>query len=372
MRFDTIPCRRSGRKAHHSGHSDMDIRIFFRLPGGSRFAVWVPRDIIIGPLSRCNSGRDIFRDFWGDDAEVRGPCAGRQPQSGRLTPVRALLAQQQAAANSSGDAEAYSMADRSPGGFEIEGSFDLGSSASAMQPRDSLKDLIERATGISAEQMMIVSSQGCRGRLEDPERPLCNYDVGHGALLFLTVTAPPRKQQAIVTESYNAEKNRHIPHSPNALTVKAKDVVSVVSIGSKWVLVDTPTGQRGKVPRRVLHIEEQRYVADTKLELGLDDKVFEHMEKFRKSSWKSAEDRAAKDTVMPLPDWEDHKRPPKLKVEPADEILHFDFGFLRDNNIFDLAGRIRKGFGNVGRAAQHGAALDKGFKAPILPPGFQL
>merc|ERR1719162_2614173 len=48
-----------------------------------------------------------------------------------------------------------------------------------------LKGLIEAATGIPASQQKIVF--GRIGPLDDDAKALCDYDVGHGALLYLSV-----------------------------------------------------------------------------------------------------------------------------------------------------------------------------------------
>merc|ERR1719230_1883766 len=49
----------------------------------------------------------------------------------------------------------------------------------------SVKDLIEAATGIPADVQKLTF--GRRGPLEDPKKQLHRCDIGHGALLYLSI-----------------------------------------------------------------------------------------------------------------------------------------------------------------------------------------
>jgi hypothetical protein len=154
----------------------------------------------------------------------------------------------------------------------------------------SLKDLVEAATGIPAEVQKLVV--GRRGPLEDPKRPLYRYDVGHGALLYLSI---------------KSSGSRH-------------DVQNLASPALK-----------------------QHYNVH---------QPWECMDEFMKSK-ASMGSRNAKEVVEPLPDWRfNWAHAPVGEQARSSEMYYQDYTYLRDNHIFDLAGRIRKRFSDLARVAQ--------------------
>lgn len=202
-RQDSVPDRNSGRRTICA--PDRKIRIFVRVVGASgRLALWVDPDLPVGP---CQHGpQNRFTDMWGHDAEARGPCAGKpQPDaSGRLTPFRSLLAaqdeetqRQQRSLGQGGiqgdDCTAHEQSVATLAGLSSvqEGTsqmvtacdsstFSVGAVADA-----SLKEFIEAATGVPVDRQKLTF--GRVGLLDDHRRGLCEYDIGHGALLYLAV-----------------------------------------------------------------------------------------------------------------------------------------------------------------------------------------
>lgn len=70
--------------------------------------------------------------------------------------------------------------------------------------------------------------------------------------------------------------------------------------------------------------------------------------------------RMPKEIVEALPDWHvsmAHK--PKEVLVSTSEAYYQDYMFMRDNNIFDLTGRIRKRFASSKRCAQGNAPAEK-------------
>eukprot|EP00927_Polykrikos_kofoidii_P079682 TRINITY_DN76481_c0_g1_i1.p1 TRINITY_DN76481_c0_g1~~TRINITY_DN76481_c0_g1_i1.p1 ORF type:complete len:537 (-),score=54.04 TRINITY_DN76481_c0_g1_i1:163-1617(-) len=297
-RQDTIPCRNSGRRTISA--ADRQIRIFVRLPGKGRLAVWVPPSLLVGPSPAPTVATNCFSDFWGADAEIRGPLAGRstvmpgssatQVERGRLSPFRRLLAEQTV------EQEGLTETDlcKSLGTSGTSG-VSKALSARSMSPRSaramgSLKGLLETATGVPAERQKLVFGTG--GTLEDDYRALCDYDVGHGALLYLSVRP--------------AEGTR-------------KNVNFLAS--------------------HVLALSQHHD----------SEAIFSELRKFLKSKVGGV---LGKDIIEPLRDWETHgKKAMQVNVEWPREQPYHDYTDLPDNSIFDLVGRVRKRFGALPKLA---------------------
>jgi len=195
-RQDAVPDRSSGKRSICA--PDRRIRIFIRCAGkGGRFALWVHPDIPVGPPPP--GPRNRFTDIWGEDADERGPCAGRAASAdGRMTPFRKLLAErdEQRQRHELGEDTEEDM-----DGFQIAGgpsedptstwtfgasTFGYGSTfATEAGAEGSLKEMIEAITGVPVPRQKLTC--GRVGRLDDHTRVLCEYDIGHGALLFLSV-----------------------------------------------------------------------------------------------------------------------------------------------------------------------------------------
>jgi len=187
---DTIPDRNSGKRVR--GVMDTQIRLFIRLPGKGRLAVWVPPDLPLGP-PRESEGTCVFTKFWGADAELRGPFAGKvkKEDGGRVSPLRGLMAQTML------------------GGEHMDSTAFLGSlpseiskmapsttmSPEAIQCLGSLKGLLAAATGVEPEKQKL-TFRGV-GALEDDSKPLFAFGVGHGALLLLSVRPGKFKRQEV-------------------------------------------------------------------------------------------------------------------------------------------------------------------------------
>lgn len=290
-RDDGIPCAVTGRRAGQKGTAgEIHIRIFIRLPGGNRFALWVPPDMLVGPLSATSEAQTkephpisaIFAAGSTPGSALMDSSSSSTKGDGRLTPLRALLA---------GQAE-----DRSLDMFGEDEDL-IGEISEASPVQGSLKDLIEAATGIPAESQKLVV--GLRGPLWDANKQLCTYDVGHGAQLHLS-----------------------IKHDGSR-----KDVQFLAT------------------PRlKQLHAESHD-----------SSSLYDHMDTFMKSK-STCGSRVAKDLVEPLPDWHvsmEHEA--KGSTSRSSELYYQDYTYLRDNHIFDLAGRIRKRFRALPRVAQSAA-----------------
>jgi len=329
-RQDAIPSAVTGRRRDAGGQfsetADPDIRIFIRLPGGNRFAVWVPPDMPVGPLPTSESVEDgdlsgSFQPRIGEESlitsgsnvvdtsqvERRGfsPCSSTgehfssnimdtlgslssrsRKADGNLTPVRALLAR-------TADSHYAELSDMFGGDDDFEIS-------QASLVHGSLKDLIEAATGIPAKLQKLVV--GTRGPLKDADKPICMYDVGHGAQLHLSI--------------------KH-------------------------------TGSRKAVQHLACTALKEQYAKSH--DSGF---LYENMGQFMKSNAMSQNgSRAAKDLVEPLPDWHvSMTHEPKSAMAISSELYYQDYTFLRDNHIFDLAGRIRQRFKALPRVAKSEAA----------------
>jgi hypothetical protein len=142
--------------------------------------------------------------------------------TGRLTPVRALLAQQMASRN--GEPEACLD--------HQDAMFGLNSESSDNSIQDvSLKGLIEAATGIPAQRQQIVAS--CRGPLQVAIRSLYEYDIGHGSTLLLSVKSTGTRQdvQFLASPALKREFDTH--HSDFIFKHMSDFMNSKVTLGSR-------------------------------------------------------------------------------------------------------------------------------------------
>mmetsp|Transcript_7303 Transcript_7303/g.18257 ORF Transcript_7303/g.18257 Transcript_7303/m.18257 type:complete len:486 (-) Transcript_7303:283-1740(-) len=232
-RQDTVPDRNSGKRSICA--PDRRIRIFIRIAGkGGRIALWVHPDIPIGPPPP--GPRNRFTDIWGESADGGGPCVGRaESADGRLTPFRKLLAErdeqrqrelQELDEEAGGDVDDFQVAglpsEECTSSLQFGGastSFAVGSTfATETHAEGSLKELLEAITGVSVPRQKLTC--GRVGRLDDHRRVLCEYDIGHGALLFLSVqpekgqkshqrflASPARAQEQVSAFSFNIVNN---------------------------------------------------------------------------------------------------------------------------------------------------------------------
>lgn len=302
-RQDPVPVRNTGRRSLAA--PDELIRIFFRLPGEGRIALWVPPDIQVGPHRQ--GVQDCFTEYWGEDAEALGPLAQRQcPEQGRLTPVRALLAKQSRSLFSchlggsddhdGAEATHQSSAATLPAATE-DTSKVLSASSSRLHlspglEKETLKGLLEAATGVPVARQKLVF--GLAGQLDVDSKALCEYNIGHGATILMSVK---------------------------------------------------PEKAKGR--------KEPQFLASPKLaSLQEPGFILDRVSKFVKGK---VGPKKGQDLVEVLPDWQ-RPRPPPLKVEAPQEQPVYDYGNLHDNFIFDLTGRIRKRFQKLPRIAQAMAA----------------
>lgn len=207
-RVDGIPDRETGRRAGHKGaHGESDIRIFIRLPGGSRFALWVPPDIVVGPLDPPSEGSSeslpsFLRRFTKSEEGSLG--------DGRLTPLRSLLAQRSEGSDQFKDTSLFEG--NVPFSLDMIGTqSEVSSDESPRKQQSSLKNLIEAATGIDAKRQRLVI--GRRGPLEDPKKPIHTYDIGHGATLYLSIKNAGTRAEVQFLAS-PALKQSHDVHTP--------------------------------------------------------------------------------------------------------------------------------------------------------------
>lgn len=233
-RQDTLPCRNSGKR--HLSARDTKIRIFIRLAGkGGRLALWIYPDTLVGPQSKGPQNR--FTEIWGHDAEERGPYAGKSGQDGdgRLTPFRALLAErqqqeqmQQQQQREFGHAAADNIgpevvAEQAKNDMEVSPAFSMVQDVSRTFTLDSccagsscegeqlsLKELITAATGISVPQQKLMF--GRAGLLDGHARAVCEYDIGHGATLLLSVRNMPgeRREQMFLAGPGRAKEQQTV------------------------------------------------------------------------------------------------------------------------------------------------------------------
>lgn len=261
-RDDPVPCRNTGKRVLCT--QDEMIRIFIRMPGkGGRIAVMVHPNWPVCPPSGADASES----------------------DGRLSPVRELMRQRKE--NES------SMLDSQVGVWDVDDE-DVGPATLAIrenlplpvasEPTESLKGVIERATGIPAVQQKLVF--GRSGPLEQEGRTLCDYDIGHGALLYLSIRAAP-----------GMKKDQRFLASPALASASGAAAAA---------------GRLGAFVKR------------------------------RRGASKEAKPKK-EDMVVPLPDWRngDALVP---NVEGPSGTLTYNYMGLRDNGIFDLTDRVRRRF----------------------------
>jgi len=209
------------------------IRVIVRLPAASRVMILVDPRARVGPHDDKKS--DMFDTLWGEGAEKRGPYAGKMPEGGRLTPVKALLAEQFAATGEFEESQAHHL-------LEAFWSAEPGERQQA--PQDirvpSLKELVEVATGVPVNEQKLCF--GMRGPLDNDASLLCECDVVDGSIVRLTVKPgskpvhTPRKSR----KSPSGPASGKIPESRetspsqssrSAFLQKFSQVVSGKSIG---------------------------------------------------------------------------------------------------------------------------------------------
>jgi hypothetical protein len=155
----------------------------------------------------------------------------------------------------------------------------------------SLKGLLEAATGLPASRMKLVF--GRVGRLDDDERTLCSYGIGHGASLSLSVGPEPGAK---------------------------KDVC---------------------------------FLAGPRLASDQGEDVFCTVRKFMRSKVGGVK---GNELVEALPGWV-RPVPAGSKgvqdlVEPEHEQAYRDYTDMHDNGIFDNVSLVRKRFGSIQRTSQ--------------------
>jgi len=128
------------------------------------------------------------------------------------------------------------------------------------------------------------------GSLDDHSRCLCDYGVGQGALLLLSIR--PKGRSARVSESFLASPRLAKKHEPL--------------------------------------------------------QIMNNVAKFKKNN---SGDSQSKTVVECLPDWRRATLTP-LQAEWTHEQGYFDYQFLPDNSFFDLTGRIRRRFSTHDRLAK--------------------
>jgi hypothetical protein len=275
--------------------------------------MWVEPDMRVGPVSTSNG--DLFTDFWGHDAELRGHYGGRSKRKeddGRLTPLRGLIALQadssvvpeddalkppwmlsdvmgQLLKSMPGLAENLAESAQEKVNLAIPQSEPdnraafQGMSVSSSKPwstsqsnkpwlrSESVKEILEAVTGQPPERQKLVC--GVSGTLFDDSKTLCEYDIGHGALLLFSLKRKPGQPQ-LSTPSVKDIQDR------------VDGFVRLNSCRNEWM-------KHG-------------------------DLAIEH-----------------------LPDWDSTAAAP-LDLEPPPEIYWKNYQPLSDNNIFDVVGQIRK------------------------------
>jgi hypothetical protein len=187
-REETIPVRSNGKRSLAA--SDRKIRIWVQLPEG-KLGIWVDPDLPVGPSSPAEP-KDLFERYWGVNAELNGPYTCRsEGTGGRITPVRALLSARSLCLHRNREAIATStgVLSLSTSGENLTQMSPCTSAAmiSTMvehERQSNLKAMIEAATGLPIAQQLLVF--GLTGKLDDNSKVLCDYGIGHGALLLLS------------------------------------------------------------------------------------------------------------------------------------------------------------------------------------------
>lgn len=256
----------------------------------------------VGPSPRV--ARDRFTDVWGLDAEVRGPLAATARPTDRLRELMATregssaggLGQEgttnaisTATLCSEWGADATDLMQVSPMSPSATSSSFLG--ASSVGAETTLKGLVEAATGVAASRQKIVF--GRIGPLDDDAKALCDYDVGHGALLYLSVRP-----------ALNSKNKKTLEHLASPRLASSQEPGIILERIGKFV--------NGKVGSK-----------------------------------------KGKDLVRleVLPDWK-RPRPTAVEVEWPHEQAYYDYSLMRDNSFFDLTGRVRRRFRDIPRAAK--------------------
>lgn len=144
----------------------------------------------------------------------------------------------------------------------------------------SLKELVEQATGVPVAEQKIVF--GGVGSLDNHRRCLCDYGVGQGALLLLSIR--PKGRSVRGSESFLASPRLAKKHEPS--------------------------------------------------------QIMNNVAKFKK---KNTGDIPGQTFVECLPDWQRATQTP-LQAEWKHEQGYHDYQFLADNSFFDLTARIRERF----------------------------
>lgn len=190
-REETIPIRSNGKRSLAAG--DRKIRIWVQLPEG-KLGFWVDPDLPVGPSSPAEA-KNLFERYWGVNAELNGPYTCRSEDNGvtggRITPVRALLSERSLCLHRNREAIATStgMLSLSTVGENLTqmspcASAAMISSTVEQKRQSNLKAMIEAATGLPIAQQLLVFGQA--GKLDDNSKVLCDYGIGHGALIFLS------------------------------------------------------------------------------------------------------------------------------------------------------------------------------------------
>lgn len=211
---------------------------------------------------------------------------------GRLSPVRELIRQRKVDETGELDHEVgvwdVDEEDVGPATLAIRESLPL---PGPQESTESLKGVIENATGIPTAQQKLV--YGRSGLLEQEGRALCDYDIGHGALIYLSIRVPT-----------GAKKEQRFLASPALASASG----AAAAAGRLGAFVKRRRGGGGST--RTMSRE-----AKPKKE----------------------------DMVVPLPDWRnaDALVP---EVEWPAGTLTYNYMGLRDNNIFDLTDRVRRRF----------------------------
>jgi hypothetical protein len=178
----------------------------------------------------------------------------------------------------------------------------------------SLKEVIQAATGVPVKLQKLVFKK--RGPLDDHRRLLHECDIIHGATLHL----------AVKTDG--------------------------LSVGKGQIHLASPALAKAK---KNLHAQFLNNVEE--VHKGTRDS---HSPATKESSRRDSESkkRTLKETVELMPQWQDcNDRATQMAgaggaeqlIEAYGEVATFDYRFLPDNHIFDLADRVRQ---RVRRSAQ--------------------
>jgi len=168
------------------------VRIFVRVPGGGRIALLVDPLARVGPMTKHRLDR--FAEVWGEDAEMRGPCAFAAPRP--LTPMKEALFMQEQMRLGFDEGLLYdACATDEPAlptplgtGPFVDGllpMFAADRSPATEPSSQTLKDAIAMATGVPPEQQKVVVRG--RGPLDDDDRRLNEFDFQDGTECVLSL-----------------------------------------------------------------------------------------------------------------------------------------------------------------------------------------